>query len=185
MSALHRGYRTFAVHHEKSSVPAIFNVPIDHLFANLESGKLKYCFGKSLEKVLNCGFKNLYKPCGKNALKSVTFANSPKLSLLHHTKVLQLCVAISSAGSRPRDKRGGGGRSSRPLDEEGGGGLGVSKKNFFRPLGPQFDLKIRGKGGGGWAPSLYPPLISSLLALDLSPLNLVTFLILRCTLQLC
>ena len=114
MSALHRGYRTFAVHHEKSSVPAIFNVPIDHLFANLESGKLKYCFGKSLEKVLNCGFKNLYKPCGKNALKSVTFANSPKLSLLHHTKVLQLCVAISSAGSRPRDKRGGGGGGVHP-----------------------------------------------------------------------
>ena len=34
----------------------------------------------------------------------------------------------------------------------GGGGLGVSKKNFFRPLGPQFDLKIRGKGGGGLGP---------------------------------
>ena len=132
MSALHRGYRTFAVHHEKSSVPAIFNVPIDHLFANLESGKIKYCFGKILEKVLNCGFQNLYEPCGKNALKSVTFANSPKLSLPHHTKVLQLCVAISSAGSRPRDKRGGGGgRSSRPLDEEGG--LGVSEKIFFGP----------------------------------------------------
>ena len=72
MSALHRVYCTFAVHHEKSSVPAIFKVSIDHLFANLESGKIKYCFGKSLEKVLNCGFKNLYEPFGKNALKSVT-----------------------------------------------------------------------------------------------------------------
>ena len=64
MSALHRVYRTFAVHHEKSSVPAIFNVPIDHFFANLESGKIKYCFGKILEKVLNCGFKKLYERCG-------------------------------------------------------------------------------------------------------------------------
>ena len=66
-------YRTFAVHHEESSIPAIFKVSIDQLFANLESAKIKYCFGKSLEKVLNCGFKNLYEPCGQNALKSVTF----------------------------------------------------------------------------------------------------------------
>ena len=121
MSALHRVYCTFAVHHEKSSVPAIFKVSIDHLFANLESGKVKYCFGKSLEKVLNCGFKNLYEPWGKNALKSVT-----KVSELLKTN------------------------------------KGVAR-----------------------APSLDPPVISSLLALDLSPLNLVTFLIVRCTLQLC
>ena len=32
MSALHRGYRTFAVHHEKSLVPAFFKVSIYHLF---------------------------------------------------------------------------------------------------------------------------------------------------------
>ena len=50
MSALHRGYRTFALHHEKSLVPAFFKVSIDHLFVyNLEFGKMKYCFGKSLE----------------------------------------------------------------------------------------------------------------------------------------
>jgi len=49
MSAFHRGYRTFAVHHEKSLVPAFFKVSIsDHLFVNLKSGKIKYCFGKSL-----------------------------------------------------------------------------------------------------------------------------------------
>ena len=62
MSAFHRGYRTFAVHHEKSLVPAFFKVSIsDHLFVNLESGKIKYCFGKSLEKVLKFGSKNLYE----------------------------------------------------------------------------------------------------------------------------
>ena len=45
---------------EKSLVPAFFKVSIsDHLFVNLESGKRKYCFGKSLEKVLNFGSKNL------------------------------------------------------------------------------------------------------------------------------
>ena len=32
-----------------------FKVSIDHLFDNLESGKINYCFGKSLEKVLNFG----------------------------------------------------------------------------------------------------------------------------------
>ena len=31
-------------------------------FDNLESGNRKYCFGKSLEKVLNFGSQNLYKP---------------------------------------------------------------------------------------------------------------------------
>ena len=60
MSALHRGYRTFAVHHQKSLIP-VFS--IDHIFVNLESGKMKYCFGKRLEKVLNFGSKNLYEPC--------------------------------------------------------------------------------------------------------------------------
>ena len=37
--------------------------------------------------------------------------------------------------------------ASRPPDKEGGG----LKNNFFRPFGPQFDLKIRG-GGGSPAP---------------------------------
>ena len=40
-----RGH-TFAAHHEKSSVPVIFNVFFDHLFDNLESGKIDSCFGK-------------------------------------------------------------------------------------------------------------------------------------------
>ena len=146
MSALHRGYRTFAVHHEKSSVPAIFKVSTDHLFANLESGKIKYCFGKSLEKVLNCGFKNLYEPCGKNALKSVTFGNSPKLSLPLHTKVLQLCVAISSAGTRPLDKRGGG-AFIQTLRWGGEGGWGSPKK-FFSTLRTSVWSKNKGEGGG-------------------------------------
>ena len=35
---------------------------------------------------------------------------------------------------------------SRPLNKEGGGaGL---PKNFFKPFGPQFGLKIMGRGGG-------------------------------------
>ena len=35
---------------------------------NLESRKIKYCFGKGLEKVLNFGSKNLYlcEPCLQN-----------------------------------------------------------------------------------------------------------------------
>ena len=40
----------------------LHQVSIDHLFDNLESGKRKHCFGKSLEKVLNFGSKNLYEP---------------------------------------------------------------------------------------------------------------------------
>ena len=51
------------VHHEKRFVPAFFKVSINHLFDNLECGKINYCFGKSLEKVLNFGSKNLYQPC--------------------------------------------------------------------------------------------------------------------------
>ena len=53
----------FVAHHGKSFVPAFFKVSIDDLFDNFESGKRNSCFGKSLEKVLNFGFKNLYEPC--------------------------------------------------------------------------------------------------------------------------
>ena len=53
MSALHRDYRTFAVHHEKSLVLAFFKVSIDHLFVFLVSGKQSVLiwkkFGKSRE----------------------------------------------------------------------------------------------------------------------------------------
>ena len=40
-------------------------------------------------------------------------------------------------------------------------GAARSPKEFFRPFGPQFGLKIRGGGKGGrapWAPPLDPPL---------------------------
>ena len=47
------------------------------------------------------------------------------------------------------DPAGGGGegvaRSSRPRDKEGGS----LRKKFFRPFGPQFDLKIRGAPSPG------------------------------------
>ena len=39
----------------KSFIPVFFKVSIDHLFDNLESEKVNYCFGKGLEKVLNFG----------------------------------------------------------------------------------------------------------------------------------
>ena len=57
------------------------------------------------------------------------------------------------------------------LDPEirGGGGRRL-KKNFFRPFGPQFGLKIRG-GGGSWASPLDPPLMP----LCLSPIPYVSF----------
>ena len=40
----------------------IFKVSIDDLFDNLESGKINYCFGKRLEKVLNFGSKICTNP---------------------------------------------------------------------------------------------------------------------------
>ena len=40
---------------EKALFLCFFKVSIDHLFDNLESGKVNYCFGKGLEKVLNFG----------------------------------------------------------------------------------------------------------------------------------
>ena len=48
---------------EKALFLRFFKVSIDDLFDNLKSGKRNSCFGKSLEKVLNFGFKNLYEPC--------------------------------------------------------------------------------------------------------------------------
>ena len=48
---------------EKGLFLFFFKVYIDHLFDNLASGKRNYCFGKSLEKLLNSGSKNLYEPC--------------------------------------------------------------------------------------------------------------------------
>ena len=107
-----------------------------------------------------------------------------KLALPHHRKVLQLCVAISIAESRPRDKMGAGG--VHPDPQMGGRGSGVSKKQIFSVLGTSVWSKSKGEGGRGpRAPSLDPPLISSLLTLDFKPLNLGSFLLLRCTLQPC
>ena len=55
---------TFAMCHQKSFVPAFCKVSIDHLQLYLiMSGDLNDCFGNHLEKVLNFGSKNLYKPC--------------------------------------------------------------------------------------------------------------------------
>ena len=46
------------------------------------------------------------------------------------------------------------------LPIKGWGSGGVSKKLFFQPFWPQFGLKIQwgwGRGGGGQAPALDPP----------------------------
>ena len=50
------------VHHEKSLIPVFFKgLCLSPLFDKLESGKRNntFCFGKSLEKVLNFGSKTL------------------------------------------------------------------------------------------------------------------------------
>ena len=52
-SNLIQSRRVFAVHREKSFVPAFFKICIDHLFDNFESGKRNYCFGKISTKPLN------------------------------------------------------------------------------------------------------------------------------------
>ena len=53
-------------------------------------------------------------------------------------------LAYHSGGSRPSNKGEGGGHSDPEIRGRGG----RSPKNFFRPFGPQFDLKIRGLGVG-------------------------------------
>ena len=67
---------------------------------------------------------------------------------------LNLKATHFSGGFRPTDKGRGGGRSSRSQDK-GGPGL---QKISFRPVGPQFGLKIKWGGGGPTAPPLDPPL---------------------------
>lgn len=62
MYSLHCGYRMFEVQHEKSLVPVFLKISIAHPFVSLESGKTKYCFAESLEKVLTFGSKNLCEP---------------------------------------------------------------------------------------------------------------------------
>ena len=57
--------RAFKAHHKESfCFLSFFKVSFDHhLFDNLVSGKRNHYFGKkSLEEVLNFGFKNLYEP---------------------------------------------------------------------------------------------------------------------------
>ena len=58
-----------------------FKVSIDHLFDNLESGKINYCFGKSLEKVLNFGSKICTNPEKKEIRRPVftSFVNVSRL----------------------------------------------------------------------------------------------------------
>ena len=89
-ASLHHGYCTFAVHHEKSLVLAFFKVSIDYLFGNLESEKIIYCFGKSLEKVLNFGSKNLYQPRELH-IKKVAYSRQKILMLLLSCHYIQVC----------------------------------------------------------------------------------------------
>ena len=59
----------------------------------------------------------------------------------------------TSGGSRPSDNGGGGGGGRDPDPEiRGGGGGGGLHKQFFRPFGPQFGLKLRGGGALPWIP---------------------------------
>ena len=59
----------------------------------------------------------------------------------------------TSGGSRPSDNGGGGGGGGRDPDPEiRGGGVGGLHKQFFRPFGPQFGLKLRGGGALPWIP---------------------------------
>ena len=45
--------------HEKSLVPAFVEVSVGRLFDNFEAGKKKFCFGKSLGKIVNFGSVSL------------------------------------------------------------------------------------------------------------------------------
>ena len=62
---------------------------------------------------------------------------------------------VCSGGSTPSDEGAG-----HPDPEIRVGGV-VSKKNFFRPFGPQLGLKIRGRPGllGPSGRALDPPLV--------------------------
>ena len=51
MFALHHGYYTFAVHHERSLVPAFFKISIDHLSDNLQSKNKLMLWKKVWEKI--------------------------------------------------------------------------------------------------------------------------------------
>ena len=60
------GHCTVAVHHEKRLVPCVFfKVSVDHLFGNVESGKINYFFrrkpAKSLELRIQKSVRNLTK----------------------------------------------------------------------------------------------------------------------------
>ena len=58
-----KSYSVSPACHGNSFVPVgFFKLFTDHLFHNLVSGKSNYCFGKSLEKVLNSGSKICTKP---------------------------------------------------------------------------------------------------------------------------
>ena len=58
-----KSYSVSPACHGNSFVPVgFFKLFTDHLFHNLVSGKSNYCFGKSLEKVLNSGSKICMKP---------------------------------------------------------------------------------------------------------------------------
>ena len=87
VSALHHGYCTFALHHEKSLVLAFFKVSIDDLFGNLESEKIGCCLGKSLEKVWNFGSKNLYQPRELHIKKLQTVGGLMLLLSCHYIQV--------------------------------------------------------------------------------------------------
>ena len=65
-------------------------------------------------------------------------------------------ITLNPGGSRPLDK----GETWSPIPWNKWGG-GRSRQNFFRPFGPQFGLKIKGKAWPPRSPTLDPPLLKA------------------------
>ena len=72
------------------------------------------------------------------------------MGLINYNSIYKI-YTLYSGGSRPSDKRGGGGGRGAVIQTLRIGGA-RSQKNFFRPFGPQFGLKISAVGGGGPSP---------------------------------
>ena len=120
-------------------------------------GVLKEIFGLFMIKIQTYGHGHRV-PCG--TLLKRLFTYSILIHIFHSltpeinrytSDVSRLDIEVSS-GSRPSDK----GRGVGHPDPEIKGGP-ASKKKFFRPFGPHFRLKIRGRRAPRASP-LDPPL---------------------------
>ena len=95
--------------------------------------------------IITFSFRSYDIVFGYNVIQTSCFFFLGRINRLLWAKQPTMLIESPSGRSRPSDKGRGAGRSSRPGDKR----WGESQKKIFRPFGPHFGQKVRGRAPPG------------------------------------